>query len=63
MDELEKGAFYDFDKNFKDLPIENRVKLIKTARRLWEVQQVTKENASRTDRPHPVGKEVYDGRH
>jgi hypothetical protein len=44
MDGLEKGESYYFEKDFKDLPMKNRVKLIKTAKNLLEVQKASKEN-------------------
>jgi hypothetical protein len=45
MGEIDKGESYDFDKDFKDLPVENRMNLIKTAKSLLEVLKVSKENA------------------
>jgi hypothetical protein len=49
MGEIDKGESYDFDKDFKDLPIENRVNLIKTAKSLLEVQKGSRENAPLAD--------------
>jgi hypothetical protein len=51
MDGVDKGVSYYFEKNFKDLPMKNRVKLIKTAKSLLETQKASKENASFADGP------------
>jgi hypothetical protein len=53
MGEIDKGESYDFDKDFKDLPVQNRVNLIKTAKSLLKVQKVSKENAPLADAPAP----------
>jgi hypothetical protein len=49
MGEIDKGESYDFGKDFKDLPVENRVNLINTAKSLLEVQKVNKKNAPFAD--------------
>jgi hypothetical protein len=43
MDGLDKGVSYYFEKDFKDLPMKNRVNLIKTAKNLLETQKASKE--------------------
>jgi hypothetical protein len=45
MDGIYKGKSYEFDKDFKNLPVENRVKLIHTAKSLLDVQKASKDNA------------------
>jgi hypothetical protein len=51
MDGLDKGVSYYFEKDFKDLPMKNRVNLIKTAKNLLETQKASKENALFSDGP------------
>jgi hypothetical protein len=53
MGEIVKGESYDIDKDFKYLPVENRVNLIKTAKSLLEVQKASKENAPLADASAP----------
>jgi hypothetical protein len=45
MDGLYKGKLYEFDNDFKNLPMENRVKLIHTAKSLLDVQKASRDNA------------------
>jgi hypothetical protein len=44
MGGLDKGISCDFDTDFKGLPVKNRVKLIKTAQNLLEVQKTSRAN-------------------
>jgi hypothetical protein len=51
MDRLDKDEFYEFDNDFKNLPMENRVKLINTAKSLLNVQKAIRDNAPLADTP------------
>jgi hypothetical protein len=65
MDSIDKGKSYKFDKDFKNLPMENRVKLINTAKSLLAVQKASRDNAPLADTPDPPmevkNRESYKG--
>ena len=46
MDRADKGKSYEFVMDFKNLPMENRVKLINTAKSLLNVQKTSMGDAS-----------------
>ncbi|GHV90966.1 hypothetical protein AGMMS50268_14690 [Spirochaetia bacterium] len=54
MECIDKGESYKFDKDFKNLPMENRVKLINTAKSLLAVQKASRDTASLADTPTPL---------
>jgi hypothetical protein len=53
MDRLSKGEPHDIAEDFRNLPVKNRVNLIKTAQSLLEVQKAYRENAVLPDAPLP----------